>query len=198
MPELRPTGGGEGVTHEELVGRAVAWLRARGCGVVLAECTSSARETPDAIGWKSGRSILVEVKVSRGDFHREKHKASRRPELHEGRAVGMGGSRFYMTPPGLLDPCELEACGWGLLEAGRVVRVVRASRGFDADLAEEVRLLTSELRILHLAQSGAEVLRTGRAERLLAGFPGVRWRESPTLPPRPSPGPGPVNLEPTE
>ena len=57
------------MTHPQLVERAVAWLRSYRCGVVLSEQACASGEIPDAIGWKRAcHSVLVECKVSRGDF----------------------------------------------------------------------------------------------------------------------------------
>jgi len=110
------------VTHDELVERAVKWLRGRHkCRVVFAEITTYARSIPDAIGWRSlGHPccILVECKTSRADFKRDAIKPSHR----SGRVLGR--YRWYLTPPGLLTADEVPG-GWGLAEAcERFVRVV--------------------------------------------------------------------------
>lgn len=133
------------MTHETLVQRAVAWLRKYGCGVVLSEQSCASGETPDAIGWKRAcHSVVVECKVSRGDFLVDREKPFRRkPD------TGMGCERFYLTPAGLLDPAELPV-GWGLLELRhRTVEVLtpssktlRSSRGF----RYEMNLLLASLR----------------------------------------------------
>lgn len=108
-------------THAELVKRAAKWLSGTmRCGVVLCECASGT-EQPDAIGWKRAghHSILVEVKVSRTDFLKDKKKWFRRqPEY------GLGQERWYLTPPGLVKPEELPE-SWGLAEAkGKIVRKI--------------------------------------------------------------------------
>jgi hypothetical protein len=107
------------VTHAELVTVAAKWLRkTRGCGVVLTE-HGGGHELPDAIGWKGGFSVLVEVKVSRGDFFADRRKPSRASAATRPASVC-----FYLTPPGLLKPTEIPE-GWGLLEFdGRIVRVL--------------------------------------------------------------------------
>jgi hypothetical protein len=123
------------MTHKELVARAVRWLlKSERCYVALGEPYSTmVYELPDAIGWKRGWSILVECKVSRSDFLRDKHKLARH-------RVGMGQSRYFMTPKGIIKPEELPQ-GWGLLEVcGRVVRhVVAAKRAkpYDSDRARQ-------------------------------------------------------------
>ena len=133
------------MTHDQLVSRAVAWLRGYGCGVVLSEQSCASGETPDAIGWKRGcHSVIVECKISRTDFLADQEKPFRR-QLEK----AMGCERFYLTPAGLLRLEELPA-GWGLLELrGRSVKVacasskkLRSSTGF----RHEMNLLLASLR----------------------------------------------------
>lgn len=133
------------MTHDKLVSKAVAWLRSYGCGMVLSEQSCASGETPDAIGWKRGcHSVVVECKISRGDFLTDREKPFRRkPDK------GMGCERFYLTPAGLVSPPALPA-GWGLLELrGRVVEInlpssknMRSAAGFRC----EMNLLLASLR----------------------------------------------------
>jgi hypothetical protein len=96
--------------HDELVKRAIRWLRIVGCRAVAAEFPMYGGEIPDAIGWQgTGWSIMVECKVSRADFHADKRKRWRR----EGRGVGQ--ERWYLCPPGILHVEDVEPLGWGLL-----------------------------------------------------------------------------------
>ena len=137
------------VTHDLLILRARYWLEnTAGAKVVLTEFASGAvggsrrsrrsnREIPDAIGWlRSGVSILIECKASRGDFLSDADKPSRRVGKGGGKSgalvrpepsapepkikppiktEGLGSYRFYLAPLGLLHPDELPE-GWGLLE----------------------------------------------------------------------------------
>lgn len=108
------------MTHADLVDQAERWLWRQGCGIVLKEFrTLGTLEIPDAIGWRTDASILIECKVSRSDFHADARKPFRADP-----ARGIGDWRFYLTPPGLLAPEDLPD-GWGLLEAkgSRVYRV---------------------------------------------------------------------------
>jgi len=108
------------VTHDVLVQRAVRWLRGTmGCNVVLAEPVTALPVVPDAIGWRSGWSILVECKTSRGDFFADRRKPHLVQPDH-----GPGQERWYLTPPGLVQPEEVPE-GWGLAEVrgSRVYRV---------------------------------------------------------------------------
>lgn len=141
------------MSHAELVKRAVRWLRTtRRMKVVAAEpCAGRVGENPDAIGWDgAGRSVLVEVKVSVADFRRDRDKPCRRNGT-----AGMGGERWYLTPPDLLNPCQLSD-GWGLLELrnDRVCRVVPAVERTDAGIAEcERPLIVAMVRAALLGYS---------------------------------------------
>ena len=133
------------MTHAQLVDMAVKWLRSYGCGVVLSEQACASGEMPDAIGLKRPcHSVVVECKITRGDFLADRSKPFReKPE------IGVGCERFYLAPVGLIRPEELLA-GWGLLESrGRKVEVVHASeknmrggKGF----RYEMNLLLASLR----------------------------------------------------
>ena len=111
------------MTHSQLVEKAVRWLRHYRCGVVLSEQACASGEMPDAIGWKRAcHSVLVECKVTRGDFLADRAKPFRVKSEQ-----GVGSERFYLTPQALVRPEELPA-GWGLLEVrGRRVEMVQAS-----------------------------------------------------------------------
>lgn len=100
------------MTHDDLVKKAETWLlKTKGCGFAFSDLRTINCETPDAIGFKSGMSILVEVKVSRNDFHADKKKIFRlNPSL------GMGYFRYFLCPKGLIKPEDLPE-KWGLLWA---------------------------------------------------------------------------------
>jgi hypothetical protein len=133
------------MTHGQLVARAVEWLRAYRCGVVLSEQACSSGEMPDAIGWKGAcHSVVVECKISRADFLADREKPFRQKP-----SLGMGCERFYFAPSGLLRGEELPP-GWGLLEYGNrkivmirpAVKNQRSARGF----RYEMNLLLASLR----------------------------------------------------
>lgn len=142
--------------HDELVMRAEKWLKSQGCKIVIRDpfrCTNN--ENPDAIGWRSNISILIEVKASRSDFLADKKKMFR--QLPSG---GMGDWRFYLTPPEIVGPEDLPE-GWGLLwvEGKRIRKVHGAPKGnttwyshapFRANLQAENTMLQSALRRLTL------------------------------------------------
>jgi hypothetical protein len=89
------------VTHASLVDRAVEWLRTQyRCGIVLSEQACASGEVPDVIGWKGkNRSVVVECKISRGDFLADRNKPWRvNPE------IALGSERLYMAPAGVIRP----------------------------------------------------------------------------------------------
>lgn len=125
------------MTHAELVAIAARWLRnTKGCGVVLTE-HSAGREFPDAMGWKTGFSQLVECKVSRADFFADRRKPTRahpdvRPAWH----------CWYLTPAHLVTQFEIPD-GWGLLWwTGKRVTVIKDQprEWADIDDAKPARL----------------------------------------------------------
>jgi len=147
------------MTHDDLVGRAEKWLlKSKGCGFAFSDLRTVNNETPDAIGFKSGMSILVEVKVSRGDFHSDKKKIFRRNP-----SLGMGMYRFFLCPKGLINKEDLPE-KWGLLwvnENGIIRQQVGpkgniwSSFGMDFMFTErntqaEMSMMYSALRRLHL------------------------------------------------
>lgn len=62
-----------GPTHEYLVSRASTWLWSQGHSLVFSEMASCA-EVPDAIGFIRNQTVVVECKISRQDFHRDRKK----------------------------------------------------------------------------------------------------------------------------
>lgn len=98
-------------THSEGCQIAAKYLHKKmNCGAVFIEPNPSLNtEAPDAIGFRHGGcSILMEVKVNRGDFLSDKKKPHRMEP-----STGMGDYRFYVCPEGLIRPEELPP-KWGL------------------------------------------------------------------------------------
>ncbi|MCG9576083.1 hypothetical protein L1D14_07500 [Vibrio tubiashii] len=124
-------------THNELCKKAVSWLKrghsAGGCGCpnAYSEVASGSNggEIADAIGIKTAdgtETILVEVKVTRGDFLADRKKPFRQqPEM------GMGNFRYYMCPENLISVEDLPP-KWGLLYIGQRGRI-RVVRGHKQD-----------------------------------------------------------------
>ena len=133
------------MTHQELVERAVAWLKnSRHCPLVIARRRAVTLEHPDAIGfWITKPSVLIECKASRSDF-----RADRKKFFREFPAKGMGYFRYFLTPAGLVAKEEVPA-NWGLLEVrGRTVRQAKKATPFSSwNLRGEMALLMS--RFVH-------------------------------------------------
>jgi hypothetical protein len=133
------------MTHNQLVEKAVTWLRSYRCGMVLSEQACASGEMPDAIGWKRAcHSVLIECKVSRADFLADFDKPFRKKP-----SIGLGCERFYMVPTDLVRPQELPL-GWGLLEIRnrKVVMIKSADKNLrkPAGFRHEMNLLLASLR----------------------------------------------------
>ena len=148
-------------THSELVDKAYTWiLKNTSCGVAFKEIrTTSSNEQADVIGFGSdGHSVLIEVKVSRADFLRDKKKPFRKTP-----SKGMGSQRFYMCPEGIIKETDLPK-GWGLIyvyDTGLVRAAHKAykgnvgerNKGLMKNIIAEHGLMYSILRRLHLNQA---------------------------------------------
>lgn len=136
-------------THKEGVKRIAAWLTGtKRMAVVMAErVVTACTETPDAIAWSGrGESIMVEVKVSRADFHADKAKIFRREESN-----GVGTLRYFASPVGVLKPEDMPE-GWGLLAIHQYqVRELVTPAVKPANRVNEVAMLVSAIRRLELA-----------------------------------------------
>jgi len=134
------------MTHAQLVKVAEQWLRRYRCGIVLSEQQCSSGEMPDAIGWKGKcRSVVVECKISRGDFLADHAKSWRQnPD------IALGCERFYLSPRGIVRPDDLLK-GWGLLEyhdrrVNMLVKPSRQSLRSPEGFLNEMNLLLASLR----------------------------------------------------
>ena len=155
--------------HDYLCQRAEKWLKTQGCGVVFRDAFRAHTcdgEQPDAIGWRSGLSILIECKVSRSDFLADKKKRFRKDP-----ALGMGDWRFFMCPPDVIKPEDLPE-GWGLLYVlSRQIQKVRgippntqwwSKKPFEGNKRAETQMMYSALRRM--------VIR-GHFEEIYEGYP---------------------------
>lgn len=138
------------MTHKELVLKTHRWvLRNGGCGVCFHELVSGSLtgEIADVIGFGNYHSVLVEVKVSRADFLKDKNKNFRRfPER------GMGKFRYYCCPEGLIKIEDLPE-KWGLLyssEKGRITEIFKATPFDERHIKNENALMYSALRRLNI------------------------------------------------
>jgi len=130
------------MTHDELVERAAIWLK-KEHPIVVTEMTSGARETPDAIGWSSWGSVIIEAKASINDFRADHEKFFRKyPEY------GMGRLRYFIVPKELENTLKDNLpSGWGLLvcKGNRIYQIIK-SEVFENNWKEEMILLGSIIR----------------------------------------------------
>lgn len=135
------------LTHRNLCIKAAKYLRSQGivpfsrCQYVVCELERQG-ESPDAFGFSSATTQLIEVKVSRADFLSDKHKDWRKFPHN-----GLGSYRSYMCPNGLIRPNDLPN-NWGLLwvgEDGKITEIIPALKQ-ECNHIEELRLTMSILR----------------------------------------------------
>jgi hypothetical protein len=103
------------MTHAELIGRGVKWLRNNyksqyRFSLILTEFFSFSDERPDIIGFSNNSSIVIECKVSLTDFKADLKKPHRQSENK------LGQMRCYLCPADLI-PKDVVPEGWGLLYA---------------------------------------------------------------------------------
>lgn len=97
------------MSHSLCVKMASEYMKKR-ADVVLPEFFTHNSELPDVIAFTTRDSTVIECKVSRSDFLRDKAKPFR---INSNQ--GMGDYRFYCAPKGLIKQEELPK-GWGLIE----------------------------------------------------------------------------------
>lgn len=101
------------ITHDELAKEAAKYLKKNSkCkNVFVKNNLMYLREQPDVIafGLTFPHVIIVEVKINRADFIKDKKKPFRIDP-----SIGMGDIRYYCCPDGLIEPDELPD-RWGLL-----------------------------------------------------------------------------------
>lgn len=110
---------------------------------VAVELVTYGREIPDVWGTNGVATTIVEVKISRSDFLRDKEKICRRNPLE-----GMGNFRWYFTLEGIIKEDELPD-NWGLIEAdesGNIIRVVREATYQESISRGDISTLCSIMR----------------------------------------------------
>ena len=99
------------MTHNELVDLSHKFvLKNMSCGFCCKEIKTTEKEIVDVLGFGAyNHSILIEIKVSRQDFLKDKNKPFRKnPEQ------GVGKYRFYCCPKDLIKIEDLPN-NWGLI-----------------------------------------------------------------------------------
>lgn len=99
-------------------------------------------ESPDVFGLQGTNStILLEIKMSRSDFLRDKKKK------HKFFSSGIGQTRYYLCPENIIKPEELPK-GFGLLYFSDTIKVIKFSDIFMRDMVHEHRIMYSVIRRL--------------------------------------------------
>lgn len=107
------------------------------------------REVPDVLGFlPNGDSILIEVKRSLQDFKRDAKKNHRQ-------SIGMGFTRYYLTPTGLLKETDLPDDRWGWLEVSEGTgKVFLRRKGVPFPKAHEIRAEEMPIILHQLKKAG--------------------------------------------
>jgi len=138
------------MTHKELVARVSKWLRnTKRCPVVFQDLYTYAGERPDVIGFFSdGTSLLIECKISRSDFISDIKKPHRAFDEN-----GMGDTRYYATPHGVLRSEEEIPNGWGLIIVREysITITKHPTQRESVNKRSEVLMLSSAIRRLQLS-----------------------------------------------
>lgn len=136
------------ITHRELCEIGAKYLRGN-CSwrlkseFVLIEFVSSCIEQPDIFGIKGAHNTLIEVKVSRSDF-----KADFKKPFRNGEIKGIGATRYYLCPTGLIKESELPD-KWGLIycDEQRNIEVIKYSETFnERNFKGELIIMKSVIR----------------------------------------------------
>ncbi|OPC34585.1 hypothetical protein [Elizabethkingia miricola] len=142
-------------THSDLVDIGYKWTLNK-CGFAFKELTCINNEIADVIGFNSNGSFLLEAKVSRSDFLKDKKKSFRANPC-----IGMGDWRFFIVPKGLIKVTELPEM-WGLIEVNEKGKAINTFNPFGSgniygmwkrnqkNREAELNLMYSALRRLHL------------------------------------------------
>lgn len=135
--------------HKELCERGTKWLRRHTQNIIVPNCPTVAMdmvtiesETPDIIGWSGGCSVMIEVKVGRGDFLKDHKKPFRK--ICE---TGVGELRYYLCPTGLIKGIEIPE-KWGLLylNENNKIEIIKVAERQKANLNAERNMLISLIR----------------------------------------------------
>ena len=143
------------MTHKHLVTLAKQWLlTAKQCNPVFTEKGSSKTgEMPDAIGWSSKGSFVVECKNSIADFRADAKKSFRAsPDS------GMGKYRYYLFTTELysmIPDWDIPA-GWGIITPGvfESVKQVRLKYSIVRNFNIQAELYYMRNRLLEIQKFG--------------------------------------------
>jgi len=136
-------------SHDELSVIAAKWIKKHSQNILIPNCATIAidmktleQEKPDVIGWNSSCSIMIEVKVGRGDFLKDFKKPFRKFTER-----GVGQYRYYCCPTGLINESELPE-NWGLLYLNdkNKIEIIKVAEIQKSNLIAERNMLISLIR----------------------------------------------------
>lgn len=137
------------VSHDELSFIAAKWLKKHSqnilipnCATVIIDMKTLEQENPDVLGWNGYCSIMIEVKVNRGDFLSDFKKPFRK--FIE---KGVGQYRYYCCPTGLIKEDEVPE-NWGLLYLNEKnkIEIIKVAKIQKANLIAERNMLISLIK----------------------------------------------------
>ena len=136
-------------SHDELSLIVAKWLKKHSKNILIPNCATIAldiktleQEKPDVIGWNGCSSIMIEVKVGRGDSLQDFKKPFRKyPEK------GVGQYRYYCCPDGLIKENEIPE-KWGLLYLNdkNKIEIIKVAEIQKANMIAERNILISLIR----------------------------------------------------
>lgn len=134
--------------HKDLVQIGHKWLLKHNswklrCNFVVTEFRYAGSEEPDIFGLMGGNTLMVEVKVSRGDFIKDSLKRHRMED------TGIGNFRYFLCPAYLINSDELPD-GWGLLwfKDGEITILKEARFRTEPNIKAQQNLMYSIIRRL--------------------------------------------------
>ena len=160
------------LTHYSLCKHTAEWY-VKKANIAFYEYKGWTAEEPDVLGFNGHTTTLFEIKMSRSDFLRDKHKDCRTkwkpkgywslwnnkklnkqmlkwkqyaPELYYIESPHLGVYRYYVCPSGLIKPEDIPE-GWGLIwfKNGRFYKKI-ISKKFKRNLYSENLILVHGIR----------------------------------------------------
>ena len=135
--------------HKKLCELGAKWLKRHNQNIIVPNCSIIAidmvtieNETPDIIGWGSGISVMIEIKVGRSDFLKDYKKPFRKDCEN-----GVGELRYYLCPKELIKIKELPK-KWGLLflNEKNKIEIIKVAERQQTNLKAERNMLLSLVR----------------------------------------------------
>jgi len=137
------------MTHNKLTEIAAKWIKRHPYNILIPNCRTLSidmktieEEQPDIIAWCGSFSVMIEIKVGRGDFLKDSKKPFRKCM-----EKGVGQHRYYCCPSGLIKESELPE-KWGLLYLNdeNKIEIIKVAEIQKSNLKAERNILISLVR----------------------------------------------------